>query len=78
MLAHGNPVRRKETAGLAAHRRDRNGRAGRAFVVGVDARQRRCDKAPASVPLHGVGTAPKQNCQVMGRRRACLPIPEGS
>jgi hypothetical protein len=24
------------------------------------------------------GAAPKQNCQVMGRRRACLPIPEGS
>ena len=23
------------------------------------------------------GAAPKQNCQVMGRRRACLPIPEG-
>lgn len=24
------------------------------------------------------GTAPKQNCQVMGRRRACLPISAGS
>ena len=24
------------------------------------------------------GTAPKQNCQVMGRRRACLAIPQDS
>ncbi len=36
--------------------------------------------AAAILPLQSClctvsGTAPKQNCQVMGRRRACLPIP---
>src|SRR5208283_5645443 len=39
--------------------------------------------AAAILPLQSClctvsGTAPKQNWQVMGRRRACLPIPAGS
>ncbi len=72
--ARGNPASRREK--VAPHRHGRNDCSRHASANGVDARHRRCDTAPAIVPLHGVGHGAEAKLAGDGSA-PCLPSDPG-